>query len=103
MPPRSSLSGTLVAGLLCLATADEAAADAAGRAAPELGLMGTIPIYWGESDGFGELLSGGGSGHWARARLETQYTLQPLDTLSEESLAGLEYLMLGVVLRAKQP
>ena len=98
MPPRFSLSGALAAGLLCLAgacNADEAAADAAGRAAPELGLMGTIPIYWGESDGFGELLSGGGSGHWARARLETQYTLQPLDTLSEQSLAGLEYLMLA--------
>ena len=90
MPPRFSLSGALAAGLLCLAGACNA-----DEAAPELGLMGTIPIYWGESDGFGELLSGGGSGHWARARLETQYTLQPLDTLSEDSHAGLEYLMLA--------
>ena len=98
MPLRCSLSGVLAAGLLCLATAcnaDEVAADAGPQGTPELGLMGTIPIYWGESEGFGELLAGSGSEHWARARLEAEYSLQPLDTLSEESLAGLEYLMLA--------
>jgi hypothetical protein len=57
--------------------------------------MGTIPIYWGESGSFGELLSGEGGGHWARARLESDYALRPLDTLDEESLAGLDFLLLA--------
>jgi len=64
-------------------------------AKPELGLMGTIPIYWGEAGEFGDLLNGKGSAHWARARLEGSFTLQPLDTLSAENLAGLDFLLLA--------
>jgi len=92
----SSLSAVLAAGLLSLATAchaDEPVPD--GEALPELGLMGTIPIYWGESGDFGEVLSGGENAHWARERLEADYRLSPLDTLDEASLAGIDFLMLA--------
>src|SRR5690606_21415089 len=62
---------------------------------PELGLMGTIPIYWGEASGLEEVLAGGSAAHWARARLEAHYRLRPLDTLHEGSLAELDLLMLA--------
>ena len=93
---RSSLSAILAAGLLSLATAchaDEPLPDK--EALPELGLMGTIPIYWGEADDFGEVLAGGEGAHWARARLEADYRLSPLDTLDEASLTGIDFLMLA--------
>jgi hypothetical protein len=96
-PLRSSLS-TFAAGLLCLATAchaDETAPVENANALPELGLMGTIPIYWGETGDFGELLEDKDNGHWARAQLEAEYTLRPLDTLDAESLAGLDRLLLA--------
>lgn len=96
-PLRSSLRA-LSAGLLCLASAchaDEAEAPAAPAELPELGLMGTIPIYWGESGGFGEVLAGGEVGHWARTRLERDYRLRPLDALGEEDLGGLSFLLLA--------
>jgi hypothetical protein len=89
---------------MCLATAchadeaapsDESAPSAEAGELPELGLMGTIPLYWGEAGDFGELLAGGSAAHWARARLETDYRLRPLDTLDTASLADLEFLMLA--------
>ena len=64
-------------------------------AAPPLGLMGTIPIYWGEADGLGELIAGGGEPHWARAALAADFALRPLDYLDAEALAGLDYLLLA--------
>ncbi len=100
-PPRSSLKvvfAALAAGLSCLATAchadDAVPSDGAGDR-PELGLMGTIPIYWGETGDFGDVLAGGGDPHWARARLETDYRLSPLDSLDAVSLAGIDLLMLA--------
>lgn len=95
---RSSLSLAIAAALLGLAGACRAdGAPAAEEAAdlPELGLMGTIPLYWGEAGDFGELLSGGGSTHWARAQLEADYRLRPLDTLGDGDLAELRFLMLA--------
>ena len=97
-PPRFSLSAALALGLLFLAPAcraDEAAPAEGAGDLPELGLMGTIPIYWGESGDFGELLAGGSEAHWARARLESDYRLRPLDALSAENLAGLDLLVLA--------
>jgi len=92
-----SVSRTVAAALLCLASAchaDEApAADPAEL--PELGVMGTIPIYWGESAGFGDVLAGKGNPHWAKARLEAHYRLVPLDMILSESLDELDYLLLA--------
>jgi len=64
-------------------------------ARPELGLMGTIPLYWGESAGIAEVLGGGGEAHWARAPLEERFALRPLAALTQENLAGLDYLLLA--------
>jgi hypothetical protein len=93
------LSRSLKVALLGLAAALSVLAapgNAQGPAPrPELGLMGTIPIFWGETDELSELISGGGEAHWARARLEAAYTLRPLDSLSGESLEGLEFLLLA--------
>lgn len=95
---RSSLSAAYSAALLCLATACHADEQPPGQTAtelPELGLMGTIPIFWGETDNFSELLEGNGASHWARPLLEAHYRLRPLDELSEEALAGLDSLLLA--------
>jgi hypothetical protein len=64
-------------------------------AAPSLGLMGTIPIYWGEAGGIDELIGGTAEPHWARAEIEASYALQPLDYLSAEALAPLDRLLLA--------
>jgi hypothetical protein len=93
------LEWAFVAALLSLASASCRAEDAAPPAElarrPELGLMGTIPLYWGEQPEFGDALAGRGTAHWARSQLEARYALHPLDTLSESSLAGLDFLLLA--------
>lgn len=88
-----SLSGALAALLCCAAPAH--AQQAAPEPRPELGLMGSIPIYWGEASDVAELVGGQATGHWARATLEARFTLRPLDTLSEASLDGLAFLLLA--------
>jgi hypothetical protein len=96
---RHSLEPAIVAALLSLASASCRAEDAASPDAPahhpELGLMGTIPLYWGEQAAFGDALAGRGTAHWARAQLEARYALRPLDTLSPESLAAIDFLLLA--------
>lgn len=63
---------------------------------PELALMGTIPIYWGETeDAFDALITGDLEPHWARARLEQDFALAPLDFLSGEALAPHTILMMA--------
>lgn len=62
---------------------------------PALALMGTIPIYWGETGDLGDLVDGRGAAHWARTRLEARFTLEPLDELSAENLAGVHLLLLA--------
>lgn len=90
----------LVAGLFAVATPaaaedvpDHPATSAAS--APQLALMGTIPIYWGEADGLSEIIGGTAHPHWARRALEQDFTLVPLDFLSAEVLADKRYLLLA--------
>lgn len=61
----------------------------------ELGLMGTVPIYWGEAGDVAEVLAGGAERHWARARLESRFRLVPLDRLDVPFSASLSLLMLS--------
>jgi hypothetical protein len=98
MPASRGLDRALAAALLILAggcRAEDAAPAAVPDRRPELGLMGTIPLYWGEEAAFGDALSGKAAHHWARARLEARYALHPLDTLSAQSLARLGFLLLA--------
>ena len=95
---RRNVESALAVALLIAATgcrAEDATPPAQAAERPELGLMGTIPIYWGEQAALGDTLSGNAAPHWARAQLEAGYALRPLDTLSEQSLAGLDYLLLA--------
>lgn len=91
---RRSLKLALACALLPLTSACGAKAPEAAQR-QTLGLMGTIPIYWGEAGAFGDMLNGKGSAHWARAQLESRYTLEPIDALTAESLDGLRYLLLA--------
>lgn len=78
---------------LALAAAGCRAAPQAEQ--PRLGLMTTLPLYWVEAGGVGEVLRGGASASWVRRALEQHYALEPLDTLDEASLKGLERLLLA--------
>jgi hypothetical protein len=91
-------SAALGAALLALAGGCGARgpAPAEERASlPELGLMGSIPVYWGESASFGGLVSGEGEGHWARPQLEADYRIRLLDVLDPARLEGLTFLILA--------
>ena len=89
----------IFAALALLASAPAAAQDypvledAPDR--PQLALMGTVPIYWGEAADMDEVLRGEGHPHWARAVIERHLHPVPLDYLSEESLAPYEMLLMA--------
>lgn len=81
---------------LSLAPASAAHDVAQSEARPALGIMGTIPIYWGESGGnFDALLAGEGEAHWAKAQLERNYRLEPIDYLSSEAIESHRFLLLA--------
>lgn len=61
-----------------------------------LALMGTIPIYWGEGDdAFAAQITGALEPHWARAVLEEEFALRPLDYLNPDALAGHSFLLMA--------
>ena len=71
------------------------------QAAPEnsarttMGLMSTLPLYWGEAGDVGEVLGGEAKPAWVRQALEERFVLEPLDVLTAEKLAGLATLVLA--------
>lgn len=87
----------LAFGALLLACATPAAADDAAlpEQRPSLMVMGTVPIFWGEADGFADLLDASETGHWARAVIARDYTLIAADYLSAEALAPYRFLLLA--------
>lgn len=91
------LEAALAALLLSTApaTASEVAAPDSSVSLPALGLMGTIPVYWGEAAALEDHINGTGQRHWARAQLEEDFELQPLATLDEAALAQFDYLLLA--------
>ena len=62
---------------------------------PRLALMGTVPLYWGEAEDFGELLDASNHAHWARAEIEQDLALAPLDFLTAEALEPYRFLLLA--------
>lgn len=62
---------------------------------PPVALMTTLPVYWPETGGFGELLEQDGERPWMRTQVERSYRLEPLDYLSQEALAPFDRLLLA--------
>ena len=60
-----------------------------------IGLMGTIPLYWGEVGGIEDVLAGAATPHWGRAIIAEAGAPLPLDFLSTEALAGVDRLLLA--------
>lgn len=88
------LSVLVLAGLLAWRLEHDAAPVQARDHAP-LGLFTTLPVYWGEAGDISETISGKTQPHWARAAIEQQYGLKPLDVLTEASLAPFGRLLLA--------
>lgn len=70
-----------------------------------LGLVTSLPIYWGQADGFGAAFADAVAQHWVRERLERAgYVLEPLDVLATEgSTAPAEGLVRLSTLLIAQP
>lgn len=79
--PRLRNSWALAAGLLALAGCNAAPADKAA-AQPPLGLMTSLPLYWGEGADVADLAAGRAAVPWQRRVIETRYAIRPLDTLT---------------------
>ena len=60
-----------------------------------LGLMSTLPIYWGEAAGIEEILQSDSPPPWVRSRLERHYEVVPLDTLDMLEDSGLDRVLLA--------
>lgn len=89
------------AGGGCERTADRQSLSAREEARPALGLMTSLPIYWGEPAQMSDLLAGSAERHWVRDLLEQDHTLLPLDSLGvpdgqpTAELAGLDRLLVA--------
>ncbi len=70
-----------------------AAAPSASAGAPPLALFTSLPIYWPESEDIGAMLSDGQAPHWARTLLERDFSLRPIDRLTD--LAGERRLLMA--------
>jgi hypothetical protein len=88
------LSALVLAGLLAWWLQQDRAPAQARESAP-LGLFTTLPLYWGEAADISDTIAGRVQPHWARAAIERDYGLQPLDVLTEESLAPFRRLLLA--------
>lgn len=100
---QASLSGAVLGALLgCSAPGAPQPAETPAARSPtpaaslaDLGLMGTIPVFWGEAGDISQMLAGQGEPHWARPVLERHYRLVPLDALDAASLSRVRLLLLA--------
>lgn len=98
---RTRLGRRLLGAALLLATGGCEAASQVDTAVPKseerpaLGLMTTLPIYWGEAADVSEALSDTQEPGWVRQALEKRYRLSPLDVLEPADLANLRVLLLA--------
>lgn len=79
--------GLFAAGLLWLYLAPSRDEQSPVEQKARLGLMTTLPIYWGEGAEFGDLLKEDQAPHWVRQLLELDYELVPLDSLAADGAA----------------
>jgi len=93
-----TLAGALTLGIVAWlakgSDARPASAGAATRAGPPLALFTSLPLYWGDAHDIGSMLGGKAEPHWARAAIEEERRLRPLDTLEAEALDGSRDLLI---------
>lgn len=96
MSLRPLSSAPLLAAALALSACGTSAAEQEKEpeAKPELGLFTSLPIYWGEG-GMSDILDGNQRPDWVRGVLEEDFTLDPLDTVEADALAGLRLLVMA--------
>ena len=91
-PMRGRIGGLLV--LILIASAGCAAApkdDGDTAARPRLGLMTSLPIFWGEGGDVQSVLSGGSPPGWVRPALEAQR-----DPKFQEIVFGIRHEHMGI-------
>lgn len=75
--------------------------EAPAPSSAPLALFTSLPLYWAEAPDVAAMLQVEGEVHWARAALESEYSLRPLDAL--DSLAGETPTLLMVQPRPLSP
>ena len=84
---------------LLLSPFPASAQPAARPGGGEVGLFGTLPIYWGEAADLPELIAGEAPPSWVRQQLEARFRLRLLDVLGPsqgvDTLEGLHNLLLA--------
>lgn len=102
-PARRAILGAALVLLTpaCQASQSDTQSVPHEEARPRLGLMTSLPIFWGEPADMNDLLAGTAEQHWLRARLEEDYALVPLDVLGTAQgqpyaeLSGIEFLVVA--------
>lgn len=89
------LAALAAAAMVCGCQAQSATSQQGTEERPRLGLMTTLPIYWGEHEDFANLLAPAADAGWVRRTLEADYRLEPLDTLDAQALVGRKLLILA--------
>jgi hypothetical protein len=89
------LAALAAAAMVCGCQAQSATSQQGTEERPRLGLMTTLPIYWGEHEDFANLLAPAADAGWVRRTLEADYRLEPLDTLAAQTLVGRKLLILA--------
>jgi hypothetical protein len=89
--PRSRLLALALTALVVLAAATwfglrDGRGEARATASAPLMLFTSLPIYWSEAPDIAATLKGGGKPHWARAAIEAQRALRPVDVLEAGAL-----------------
>ncbi len=101
---RSILAGVAIAACLLFAAwalvARGSEESPASSSAP-LALFTSLPLYWAEAPDLAAMLRPEGEVHWARAALESEYALRPLDAL--DALSGKTRTLLMVQPRPLSP
>jgi hypothetical protein len=87
------IAGIVIAVLAALAAWTLLAREPAAR--HRVGLFTTLPILWNEAGGVGELLTSKDGPHWAKAALAEEGPISALDTLTPETLQGLDRIVLA--------
>ena len=87
------IAGAVIAVIAALTAWMLLAREPAAR--HRVGLFTTLPILWNEAGGVGEILTSKEGPHWAKGALAEEGPVAALDTLTPETLKGLDRIVLA--------